>query len=296
MKRHLGLLGIVLALAALIALTAGMTVGAQTATQTPQVESDPQGPPPDGAGPRGGPQHGRLSSEELEAVAQLLGTTADDLSAQIKEGETLADLADAAGVDLQALYDAAEAARETARETAKAARLEAQKESIAAAVEDGSMTQAQADWMLEGLDNGYGMGFGPGMFGLGHKRGGDNEREAVAAVLNMTTDQLELQLWGGRTYADLAAAAGVDVEDVESAATEARREALSEQIAQAVEDGSITQEHADWLLEGLKNGYLDKASNGLQGGAPDGKLGGHRPGRPSDAPNRGAPPSADDQA
>jgi hypothetical protein len=34
------------------------------------------------------------------------------------------------------------------------------RERIAQAVEDGTMTQAQADWMLEGLDNGYMMGPG----------------------------------------------------------------------------------------------------------------------------------------
>ena len=97
----------------------------------------------------------------LEAAAEALGMTADELSAQLWGGKTLAELADEAGVDLQAVRDAVEAAQ-----------VEAVRDAIAQAVEDGSITHAHADWLLEGLDNGYwggGHGMGPG-FGMG--RGG----------------------------------------------------------------------------------------------------------------------------
>jgi len=54
-----------------------------------------------------------------------------------------------------------------------------------------------------------------------------------------------------------------------------RAENMRERITQAVEDGSITQEHADWLLEGLEKGFLDKPGFGF---------GGH--------PGKGGPPPA----
>jgi hypothetical protein len=99
----------------------------------------------------------------LEAAAELLGMTADELSTQLWGGRTLADLAEKAGVDLQTLRDAVEAANQAAME-------EAMRDAIAQALENGYITQAQADWLLQGLDQGFfpmgrGFGFGHGMRG-----------------------------------------------------------------------------------------------------------------------------------
>ena len=107
----------------------------------------------------------------LEAAAKLLGMTADELSTQLWGGRTLADLADKAGVDLQTLRDAVEAANQAAMEAAM-------RDSINQALKDGYITQEQADWLLEGLDKGFfsmgrGFGFGHGMMGSfgGFERG-----------------------------------------------------------------------------------------------------------------------------
>jgi hypothetical protein len=99
----------------------------------------------------------------LEAAAELLGMTADELSTQLWGGRTLADLADEAGVDLQTLRDAVEAANQAAMEAAV-------RDAIEQALEDGNITQEQADWLLEGLEQGFfpmgrGFGFGHGMMG-----------------------------------------------------------------------------------------------------------------------------------
>jgi len=108
----------------------------------------------DGRGPGRG--HGFLGPAELQAAADALGMTTDELSTELKNGKTLQNLADAAGVDLQVVQDAIKAAHATEM-----------RQQIAQAVTDGTMTQEKADWLLEGLNKGFldGPGFG---FGFGH--------------------------------------------------------------------------------------------------------------------------------
>lgn len=109
---------------------------------------------------------------------------------------------------------------------------------------------------------GMGRGFGRGM-------GSQVELEAAAEALGMTADELKTQLWGGKTLADLAEEKGIDLADVQTAVEAAQETAMRENIAQAVEDGTITQEHADWLLEGLEKGFLTDGfgfGHGMGGG------------------------------
>ena len=112
-----------------------------------------------------GPGEGRgLSDAALEAAAGALGMSVDELSSALEDGQRLPELAEAAGVDIEDLHTALQAVHETEM-----------RERIAQQVEDGTITQAQADWMLEGLNNGYMMGKGsPGGFGRGNggPRGG----------------------------------------------------------------------------------------------------------------------------
>ncbi|MCI0556259.1 MAG: hypothetical protein L0287_35395 [Anaerolineae bacterium] len=94
--------------------------------------------------------------------------------------------------------------------------------------------------------------------GPGGGRGlGPAELEAAAEVLGMTVDELTTALQSGRTLAELATEAGVELQDVRDAIQEVREAALRERIAQAVADGTMSQEKADWLLEGLDKGFLD---------------------------------------
>ncbi len=98
----------------------------------------------------------------FDAVAEALGLTPEQLFSELHSGKTLEEIAEERGVDIQKVYDAA-----------KAARVQQMKEAIQQAVEDGRMTQDQADWLLEGLEKGYfpmGRGFGRG-FGRGLGRG-----------------------------------------------------------------------------------------------------------------------------
>ncbi len=102
--------------------------------------------------------------------------------------------------------------------------------------------------------------------------------EAVAKVLNMSTDDLSAALNGGKTLQELANEAGVDMQEIKDALSAVRETTMRERIAQALEDGSITQEHANWLLEGLDKGFLDGPGFGFGRG-----FGGH--------PEKGVPPA-----
>lgn len=97
-------------------------------------------------------------------------------------------------------------------------------------------------------------GWGRGGFGC---RGlcGQAGLEAAAGALGMTADELSTQLWGGRTLADLAEAKGVDLQAVRDAVDAACQQATRDAIEQAVQDGRLSREQADWLLEGLDRGY-----------------------------------------
>ena len=98
------------------------------------------------------------------------------------------------------------------------------------------------------LPHGRGPGGGRGL--------GEAELAAAAQALNMTTAELTTALQAGQTLEQIATDQGVDLEDVRAAIQAAHATELRERIAQAVEAGTITQENADWLLEGLDKGFI----------------------------------------
>jgi ribosomal protein S20 len=141
------------------------------------------------------------------------------------------------------------------RETLDSAEKEAQQEVIEQAVEDGVITQDQADRMLSRLEEGFGFGR---MGRLGGRGGGwmggfkgclPGHQEWLAEQLGMTVEELNAELEAGKTVAELAEEKGVDLDAV-------RIEAMKERIQQAVEDGTISQEQADWMLQGLEQGFM----------------------------------------
>jgi citrate lyase alpha subunit len=70
----------------------------------------------------------------VDATAEATGLTVDEVIAALQEGQTFAQIAEAQGVDPQAIADAFLADREAA---------------LAEAVNEGRLTQEQADQMLE---------------------------------------------------------------------------------------------------------------------------------------------------
>ncbi len=131
----------------------------------------------------------------FDTAAGALGLTPEEFFAELHAGKSLDEIAEAKGVDVQTVYDAMNAARgeamrqaiqqavEDGRITQEQAdqmlerlenrpspeeMVEARKQAIQQAVEDGRMSQEQADWMLQGLEKGWGGGRGFGR-GFGHK-------------------------------------------------------------------------------------------------------------------------------
>ncbi len=79
--------------------------------------------------------------------------------------------------------------------------------------------------------------------------------QAAADKLGLTVSDLTSQLWAGRTLADLADKAGVSLSDVQAAVKAACVAQTRQAIEQAVTDGTLTRDKADWLLTGLDKGY-----------------------------------------
>ncbi len=143
--KYLGLTLLILAIAAL----GVSSVFAQTPT------------PPTNTPPAGGRFVGRgvCGQAGLDAAAKALKMTTQELTAQLWGGQTLSGLAEKAGVDIATVQSAVQAACQ-----------QAQIDAINQAVKDGKITQANADWLIEGIQKGYigskgGFGFGFGMMG-----------------------------------------------------------------------------------------------------------------------------------
>ena len=148
-----------------ILLLAGALAVAMTGTALAQEEEEAEPAKPFGWHGKAGGFHRGIGGEGgLEAAAEVLGLTTEELTTELWGGKTLSDLADEAGVELQAVRDAVEAAHEQALQEA----LDAKREAIEKAVADGKLTREQADWILEGMDKGY---FDHGFGGFGGCRG-----------------------------------------------------------------------------------------------------------------------------
>jgi polyhydroxyalkanoate synthesis regulator phasin len=124
------------------------------------------------------------------------------------------------------------------------------KEALAGLVDDGSITQEQADEVATTLsESGLGRGHhGPDRLGL----------ETAAEALGMTEDELRTALEpDGTSLADVAEGEGVEVGTLVDALVEAQQE----RIAQAVEDGRLTQEQADERLADLEERVTERVDS-----------------------------------
>jgi len=201
------------ALVGLSLLVAGSIIGATVYAQAPGDES---------RAARG--VFGRLalgSGNRIDALADRLDVSTEELQAMLDEGLTLQEIAEQLEVELPGRPDAGDLQR-------------------------------------------------PDAAHVGHL-------DIIAEVIGMTEDELSAELDAGKTLAEIAEEHGVDTHKVRDVMQAEAEQAMRDRIAQAIENGDITQEHADWILEGLDKGFLMKrGGSGGFAGSPMGRLGGMR--------------------
>jgi hypothetical protein len=190
----------------------------------------------------GGPVQGLVG-----VAAEITGLSEDEVLTALEEGQTIAEIAEARGVDQQKIVEAAIAEAESR---------------LQEALDNDRLTEEQMTQMLERLaediperlEQPWQPG-GPmgdfGQFGEGFRTMYDD----VAEALGLAPEDLFAQLHDGKTLAEIAEEGGVEIEAVRDALADARAEAGRQAIEQAVEDGRMTQEQADWMIEGLEQGF-----------------------------------------
>lgn len=99
--------------------------------------------------------------------------------------------------------------------------------------------------------NGYGhmdnRGSGLMMAGSEINRGllHDAILDAFAEKLSLTVDELNTRLANGETMAEIATSEGLSIEEFQTTMEDIRNQAIEE----AVQDGTLTREQADWLKQ-----------------------------------------------
>ena len=126
---------------------------------------------------------------------------------------------------------------------------------VPALAQSGTMPTPGAPTTPKGLMGGMGFGMGFG--------GSWKVFDTEAAALGLTPTQLFEELHSGKSLSDVATAKGVDLQKIQDAAKTARTQAMKDAISQAVKDGKMTQAQADWLNQGLDQGFY---RGGLGGG------------------------------
>jgi len=221
----------------------------------------------DNFGPEFGMGPGGERGQLLVAVAaKQLGLTSQDLLTQLQAGKTIADLAKTKNVTVDTIVEAV---------------LAPQSGWLKGMVDNGQLTQAQADAQLALLKVNVSQQISQPWSQGGHWGGPENSLLTVAAdKLGLTSQDLLTQLQAGKTIADLAKTKSVTVDTIVSAVLAPR----SEQLKQLVTGGQLTQDQADAQLALLKANVtrrINEAWPQAQSFGPgmgQGRMGGHRGG------------------
>ncbi len=179
----------------------------------------------DSNGDHGPGRHGR--GPGLDAAAEALGLTTEELRTKIQGGATLAEIAAEQGVEVDTLI-AAIVADATADIDAKVESGEID-EARATEIKDGLLERVTA--MVNGEFGDHGPGGGPGGHGPGgHGPRGGMHLDTAAEVLGLTVDELRTELQGGATLAEVAEAQNVEVDVLIDALVDDARERITAMV------------------------------------------------------------------
>jgi polyhydroxyalkanoate synthesis regulator phasin len=153
---------------------------------------------------------------------------------------------------------------------------QAQDRVVDEALDEGWLTEDQAEMLRWRMDQGSGFGMRGmdkafGRFEHGILGPGNNLISIVADQLGMSLTDLLTELQDGKSIADVAAEKGVDT----GAIVDAYLAELKEDLDEAVADGRITQNQADYSLEQAEERVVDQLDNTWEDGF---RGGGHRGG------------------
>lgn len=109
------------------------------------------------SGMMGNGSYGPMHEYMEQALAAKLGMSEEEIEEKLASGETMWSIAQAQGLADEEIFDLMLSARD---------------EALKAAVAEGTLTQEQADWMAQHMQQGRGNGFGAGHCGGGFGQGG----------------------------------------------------------------------------------------------------------------------------
>jgi polyhydroxyalkanoate synthesis regulator phasin len=213
-------------------------------------------------GPRFGERLPLGGVRVMDAAAQVLGMSVDDLTAELKGGKSLVDVAAAKGINQEKL---------TADLLAQV------KTQLDGLVSDGKLTQEQADNIYTQTESNIdqivsgksGFNFGP-RFGGPMQPGGVRVMDAAATVLGMTVNDLMTELKAGKSLVDVAAAKGINQEKL----TADLLAQVKTQLDGLVSEGKLTQEQADNIYTQTESNIDQIVSDSSGLGGPCGPHGG----------------------
>lgn len=231
-----------------LALAGGGTAGALLGTPTLSIAQDSSGDTTDTTAP--GDDRGRFGEhrgEALTAAAEAIGISEDELRTALEGGQSIAQVADAEGVDVQTVVDAL-VANGTAR-----------LEEAIDALPDRMTELVNREGLPERGWRGRPGGRVPGL-------------EAAAEAIGITDDELRTALRDDSSIADVAAANDVDLATVIAALVDHGTDRLDEAVAAGrLTEAKATERKADLeeRITALVNGERPRGGPPRWAGADD---------------------------
>ena len=135
-------------------------------------------------------------------------------------------------------------------------------------VDDGTLTDAEVDAIVDALEEARPEDGGRGQHGPGQRGPGQRGAGAIADILGLEGSEIRDALQGGSTIADLAAEQGVAIVDVVVVLV-AQTE---ERVAAGLDSGRIDQEKADEILANAEQHAEDLVNGDFEPGKGRGGL------------------------